>query len=478
MRWFRPCQVALVGSLTIVLGCGGGGGGSSSGTTTPPPPVPRAVPLTLKRLAITGKDVLVQTKGAPTTLKAGVLEGSSSLKISYGTSTPTNISTMKLINGLLASLNPVVTSTDGTNVTCDLTKAEVTINKVMELTSIFVLIDITYPNVVNPDCSFQFKTEQFIVASDGTVYSMKNMPSSIVSVISAEDVGFNTSGYPIVMDSNGVAMIMKINLDGTFTFKELGTSGQSFSGMDHRFATNGDKTVLILSQNGILFLTYSSMSLNFTMTRFNEPYNCGIFIDSDGDFITQTSNSLGFYKFDLISGELTTKWDGILKAQQNFDDHQYFKDFGPILNLNGKDILIGGRFGTQVMSGWCNIIDIKTGQYTNVYPLPLSSSQDYYNDPADMSVMHGQYAYCATRSFRGYSRYDAISGNLVKFDTDTLGVMVKSYIMTRDSAIVEVVNASNSDKEYIELNFNTGVATKLGVISQGGRTVVDVLPTK
>ena len=55
---------------------------------------------------------------------------------------------------------------------------------------------------------------------------------------------------------------------------------------------------------------------------------------------------------------------------------------------------------------------------------------------------------------------------------DDWGYLADSdYYITPDNAYVNVANSANSNKEFIEINYDLETVTLLGVITEGSRTV-------
>ena len=61
-------------------------------------------------------------------------------------------------------------------------------------------------------------------------------------------------------------------------------------------------------------------------------------------------------------------------------------------------------------------------------------------------------------------------------DLDDYGYLADWFEVTKDNVYVTVLNAQNSNREYVDVNFNDKTVTFLGTISEADRTVVEILP--
>ena len=59
---------------------------------------------------------------------------------------------------------------------------------------------------------------------------------------------------------------------------------------------------------------------------------------------------------------------------------------------------------------------------------------------------------------------------------DEYSYVPESYEVSRDYIYVEVINANNSNKEYLQIDFATGTESFLGTISEDNRTVIEIEP--
>jgi len=75
-----------------------------------------------------------------------------------------------------------------------------------------------------------------------------------------------------------------------------------------------------------------------------------------------------------------------------------------------------------------------------------------------------------------YTRYDLRDHSFIQINLDDFGYLAEAFEITKDFAYVEVINSNNSNKEYVKLSFIDGTSEFIGTISEGNRTVIEILP--
>jgi hypothetical protein len=90
---------------------------------------------------------------------------------------------------------------------------------------------------------------------------------------------------------------------------------------------------------------------------------------------------------------------------------------------------------------------------------------------AAVCAIVGKYAYVVDANGDNFVRYDIDSGNGVAVSLASKGYIATKFNVFKNLALVQVVNSQNSDKKFVEINFETGAVVDRGVISLGGRSV-------
>ena len=75
-----------------------------------------------------------------------------------------------------------------------------------------------------------------------------------------------------------------------------------------------------------------------------------------------------------------------------------------------------------------------------------------------------------------YIRYDMNLRTSTVIDLDDYGYLADWFEVTKDNVYVTVLNAQNSNREYVDVNFDDKTVTFIGTISEAERTVVEILP--
>lgn len=74
-----------------------------------------------------------------------------------------------------------------------------------------------------------------------------------------------------------------------------------------------------------------------------------------------------------------------------------------------------------------------------------------------------------------FSRFNLDNGAYVQFDLSNRGYIVQDFILFKDVALVEVLDSSDSNIKYLELNFETGEIIDRGVIENSDYRVITIV---
>ena len=136
-----------------------------------------------------------------------------------------------------------------------------------------------------------------------------------------------------------------------------------------------------------------------------------------------------------------------------------------------------GRYGKWILSDRGVLWNYETKQAICLATLPKIVNG--YNECAwnpKYVRLWGRYAYAVDSNADNFVRYDMSTGKSVAISLTSMGYLVKGFTVFRDLVMLEVVNSLNSDKKFVEINFETGAVTDRGVISLGGRSVDTFVP--
>lgn len=486
--------------VTLLSACGGGGGGSSaSGSQTPPTPVANSgqVGIKVTALAISPTDVLATTAYSPSVVGSisefferankrlsnsifpnayavtgcGRLCSPSYPPVSFDTNQEV---TRKIVSGTLSKIDvSFETVIPNTTVACDLSTAEIKVNKLFftNKSNTDAIANLTIPSTVSSNCKLTYRTSDFFIKATGEMYELDKsiINSNIKDVIQAGDPSFNSSKSPLLVSavnpSNPLSpcTISELSIDitsGAVNLAELTTANAPVYCYGGAIAYDGTNLVAVShSFDGLVIYKKNSTAFKIFRNTDNSGYD-SVFINNEGQFIRNHVTAM--YIFDPVA--LTSvPWTPSKQAEAMYG-HM-------------------GRYKTWIMGDRCIAWNYSNGDFINnaLYPVYKDSggwSSGAYTSNPSYARIESKFAYCVTQELRGFSRVDLDTKEGVGFDLDKEGYLAKSYDLFANSAFVTIINTANSDKVYVELDFKTGKVINRGVISQGNRKVVSLLPIR
>lgn len=479
VAWPRTRLALAAAGISLLTACGGGGGGGSGSASTPPQgSSAAATPVVLTAIDIKPTDVLANTVSTATTVSraAGKVQfyASRALGLLVGNAWAAGLPsvrtddqqalTFKILDGKLQSLRPEISATnpaDEAQLKCDLSTAEAKVNRVWigDPAKGTLISNLTVPSAVNPDCTLTYGTADYLVTGDGKVVEMNLGTDQLKEVIPAGDEAFNQSTSILLVYGSGQIRAMDVAADGKATFTDLTADGAQILATAGSLAYDGRFLVGVSSDptfDGLLIYERGSTSFKLLRPSSSVHYH-GVFLDSSGTFVWNWVNGT-FMAVDPVAASYTS----------------YAIKVPAPTGLYGAR----GRSGSWFMSDRCVLWDMSSGTHYDLAVLPIGSADSTYPIAHGTSFarLSGGHAYCANDTRNIYVRMDLASGQATTFNTDTLGYFPKAFTMFSDHALVEVVNTSNSDRMYVELNFDSGTAIDRGVITIGTRKVVELMP--
>jgi len=490
-------MLAAAFSILTLTACGGGGGGNS---TTGNNANDASGHLTVSGLQLKSTDVIANTKNKAQTVSSASILGmigryaavlvdglipdahavsgqSSYPPASYD---PAFEASRKLVDGKLLPLNPVVKyfekDTNGNevekNIQCDLTSAEIRIQKSFELntpTEDF-LIQAETPDSVDKNCKITLKNSILYVKGDSSVFNVTNAFSNpIVDVIPANDPAFNKSDTPLIVDSTGLIKFIELMPDGSLRAVDLNTvSAPIYTNYAGAFAYDGNK-LFGASNTSVQSATYFAFQRGSTEFKIFKPAD-----GSSNGYLSTILDDQGRILFHYASGGFqvlnTVDWSYQPLLPTFIGEFGMpVRDFGFPMGMYGAQ----GRYGKWILSdrGTLWNYDTKAALCLVAYPdTELTLSHCGSGTPKYVRLW-GHFAYAVDNNMDNFVRFDINTGTGVSVSLNSKGYLAKSFQVFKNSAMVEIVNAANSDKKFVENNFETGAVTDRGVISLGNRTV-------
>jgi len=515
----------ILATVGLVAGCGGGGGGGETATpaVTASNVTMQLAPSTIsikdaEALATTELTTVAKTASLTITdvvnhpVKAMRLALESIFPTAHAYDGQTQLVTRKMIGAVLSSLNtqfkytkiklgqdgkpvmgadgkPVVT-TDVTN--CPLPNdTEVLITESKELLPDVFLVQMSYPEVMAPNCAIQsYANKKFIVDSKDRLYSLEDTVKDVRKAVGTSDIAYNASNSAFLQGTDQSIWKVDADTNGKIELKKLaiehareGDQPDMFKSLDMpvsflnelgSFAFDGDNLITTISVGGITSQLESGVAmLNLAsgkITSIVAPNMNGagsFYMDGDKDFILGSANGR-LLKVNKETGEREAKWNE------------------PAFKTNGNK----GRFGNIVMSNNCLLTNLETGEVNTMYSgqlVPVAGPSNlgvYPEQPAaDKSFLKGNYAYCVDKEKTRFMRMDLRNNNIVTFHMKDVApgslsnpYPVRGYSMAGDTLLLQVAEpVVIHESRFLTNDFKTGVTVDLGVNTNHSRKISQLL---
>lgn len=450
----KGCVLSVVVIILFLAACGGGGGSNGG----------EDIPITLKNIDVKADDIIVNVAPDEQSLASLILRtmvdlvgGNDALAASGITYSGNEIS-KKMVHGQILDLNitlePVYPEDqedfDELEDQCVFGNPEISINSVFSLDSkrnrSFVSID--YPASVSWDCTVLYKTGTFVVVENGDAFLVfDEFYDYIPSYIPANNQMFNLSDTPIVFmpGESPASLLIYDEVSRTITFEEITPPTVS---IDRDVSFDGT------------YLTAKDGKSGYLFKRGEQG-----FTELDDGWI----NSHTFFNADH---ELMTLYDGRYNIFDPEDvsltiyPNQPPQAFGtPVLRYGNRIISLG----QVVWNTETNQIDCLFGDANPDYQYLINS----YCESASYSWPIDNY----------YVAYEEKKGKFYRRNLDTWTIVtdldvsdagysnVEGVELFKDRAYFKYVNPKTANKEYVEVDFETGQFINHGVIQDGARKI-------
>jgi hypothetical protein len=132
-----------------------------------------------------------------------------------------------------------------------------------------------------------------------------------------------------------------------------------------------------------------------------------------------------------------------------------------------------GRYGKWILSDRGVLWNYETKQSLCLMTYPVVDASNYNNCAWGGKYVRlwGRYAYIVDRDANNFVRYDIENSTGVAVSLASKGYIATDFKVFKNLAMIQVVNSKNSDKKFIEFNFESGSVADRGIISLGGRKV-------
>ena len=498
-------RLLTIATLSIMAAACGGGGGSSSGNSVQS----SNKELTLTNLNFQAGDVITNTVAESNEFAAlgsylfksftNILLGANTAHAESGGSAyplsstaPSFPASRKLVNGELFRLDPVVVSfqrdengevvkdEDGnpveTLIECDLSNVEVSVEKAwrIDMENQELLVQLQYPTSVSSDCSVNYGTGAFVVTEGGDVFNVEStVDINEDIIIPANDPVFNQSSTPLLI-TNEVVRTIEIQSDNTLLIKDLTSPNartaanqspiyNSWSDYTPGFIsykspfllgtadpTQSEQTFYVYEKDSTAFRLFKPQGDTFSIYK--------TLLDHLGNYVIYTGDS--YYTVDINELTLTPFAEGRVVNYRSSDGN-VIRSYTPIPL---------GRYDTKIV-GDSNFIvwDYETGDYWCILESnPYDNSCTDYPSIDYLRVM-GKYVYIVYEQQDTFVRYDIETNTKSQVRLSDYGYIANDFQVFDEYAVAKVVNTADSDKIFVEINFDTQDVMYRGTISQGDR---------
>lgn len=420
-------------------------------------------------------------------------------------------------------------------VQCDLSSAELKINRtyVLNLETEDMLIEAEIPDTVNADCLIEYRSATLAIMADDTVFDLTEAlagldgvptgSANIDNFVRAKDTISNSTNDPLIIKDGQVyvlelgteeATLTQLTADGVpLTLDSQGRSlayngefllaGYLGGDLDVWYLFEKDNVSFrLFRRDGREELTDSSGALNnWVDSNGRLMVDLNILNTEDLSFLPLMSEVHGL-AFDETTLRVTYTSES---RDENFDfvvtwlpsaplpascynttdggtaidflrttDCQYEHDYQESFDGTYGDWIYSSRglaWNSRTFEStlWLSCWDGDLGKAVDTNTCTEGQAAEY-------SALYENNIWIVGRDKSVYLKYDLDTKTAVYVNLDDHGYIALDYDVFNDVVLVESIFSSTSNKEYIEVNLDTGEVTNQGVIAEGGRVVINFIP--
>lgn len=376
---------------------------------------------------------------------------------------------------------------------CDLSGVEINVVEVRRLNLLdeSLIAEVLLPTVLDADCKAVFSSRTIVINDQKSVFDVTDefQLGSVVTLIAAKDLSFNDSEEAIIDFGDGVLRGLRFE-NNTVVIEELTATGVEIN-TQGRGAFIYDGTNLIVSQrNSGETLTLVSFERGSTEFEFFRPYpneyesGYKLVLGAEGEKILIEEGRVRYLNWEeksVLGLGLNMPFEpNTLNSAHPCFGAIYATDSNesyPVecLYLGQDNWLYGGRFfgryGDWLIDERNGAYNYKTGEVSgNIHCLPTVTASCWMW--ADFFDQLDNRLYVVSNDRSRFIRFEIGTRDYSLINLDDFGYLADSdYYITPDDAFVNIANSANSNKEFIQINYDSGTVTNLGVISEGSRDV-------
>ena len=290
--------------------------------------------------------------------------------------------------------------------------------------------------------------------------------------------------YPKFLDSNQTISYSNAQLShlGHFWYDTYGTA-KAFAdiGNNINFVFKEDGTLVIFDQGLAHFYNVDTKTLSKVVNETSWPpegYSIYAHPDNeDGIFLPVLNNCPTTSSAELspLPQVIGTRSLPTCMIFPNARGSSFINNYNQIQEANFivgryKNNIIHKNNGSWHLESFVHSGNILCLPYRPTCQRGVSNKSIGFFDVAD------NYMFAVNSDKNLYIRYDMDDHSFKIINLDDYSYIPESYEVSKDQIYVEVINANNSNKEYLQIDFATGTESFLGTISEDNRTVIEIEP--
>ena len=291
------------------------------------------------------------------------------------------------------------------------------------------------------------------------------------------------ASYPLFLDSNTTINYGNAQLShlGHYWYDTLGTA-KAFAdvGNNINFVFKEDGTLVIFDQGLAHFYNVDTKTLSKVVNDTSWPpegYSIYAHPDNEGGNLPVLNNCPTASSTELspLPQVIGTRSLPTCMIFPNARGSSLFNNYNQMHDAN----FIVGRYNNNVIHKNNGSWHLESFIYSgNILCLPYrpTCQRGVMNKSIGFFDVADNYMFAVNSDKNLYIRYDMDDHSFKIINLDDYSYIPESYEISKEHIYVEVINANNSNKEYLQIDFATGTESFLGTISEDNRTVIEIEP--
>jgi hypothetical protein len=362
------------------------------------------------------------------------------------------------------------------SIDCDLSTIELHVIDVrrLNLQDGSLIAEVLLPVELDQDCKAKFSQRTIIIDGQKTVFDITEdfQLESVVSLVPAKDPTFNISNEALIDFGDGIIRTLNFQ-DNILAIEQLSASTVDIrTDRLGRFIYDGTTLTGILDDTGSLALiSFNKGSTAFEIFR-PDPNESGyqnmayLAFGSESEKLLITTGRVRYL-------DLENNTTDNLSLDINRPDSCHSDESSPEClfadSLNPGQVFLGRHQNWLIDTEAA--LNYKTGEYTGQLGCLPQVALACGNAGMFFDYV-GNLIYVVDDSRVKFIRFNIETRDYSLINLDEWGYLAGfDYYITPENAYLSVVNSTNSNIEFIEINYDSETVTSLGVITEGSRVV-------